>query len=51
MGVGGVTFSVVEGGETILIYHMASVREAVERLEFIREFFPGAQFVFEPIKH
>lgn len=47
----GVKFSVVEAGETVLIYQMATIAEAVERLEFIREFFPRARFVFEPLTH
>lgn len=51
MGVSGVKFSVIDAGETVLIYQMGSVAEAVERLEFIREFFPRAKFVFEPLTH
>jgi len=51
MGGQGVKFSVVEAGETVLIYQMGSIAEAVERLEFIREFFPRARFVFEPLTH
>jgi hypothetical protein len=51
MAIGGVRFSVIDEGETVLIYQMATLREAVERLEFIREFFPRARFVFEPLTH
>jgi hypothetical protein len=49
--VAGVRFSVLENGEEILVYHAASIREAVERLAFIKEFFPSAKFVFEPLTH
>lgn len=51
MAIGGVQFSVIDDGETVLVYKMATLAEAVERLEFIREFFPRAQFVFEPLTH
>lgn len=51
MGVGGVRFAVREAGEEVLVYHMSSIREATEILAFIREFFPRAEFVFEPLRH
>lgn len=47
----GVRMSVRENGEDILVYHYASIREAVEIQEFIREYFPRADFVFEPLRH
>jgi len=51
MGLGGVRFSVREAGEDVLVYHMGSISEAMKILNFIREFFPEAQFVFEPLRH
>ncbi len=51
MAVGGVRFAVREDGEDVLVYHMSSVKEAVKTLDFIREFFPNAQFIFEPLRH
>lgn len=47
----GIRFAVRENDEEILVYHEATIRQAVERLAFIREFFPTAKFVFEPLKH
>ncbi len=49
--IAGVRFAVRENDEDVLVYHAATVREAVERLAFVREFFPNAKFVFEPLRH
>jgi hypothetical protein len=51
MAVGGVKLSVREDGRDLLVYHYGSIREATEILNFIREFFPRAEFVFEPLAH
>ena len=39
--------TVREGGENILVYNFRSVSEATEIFEFIREYFPDAEFVME----
>jgi hypothetical protein len=47
----GVRFSVRENGQDVLVYHYARMEEAAEIYAFIREFFPQAEFVFEPLVH
>ena len=49
--IGGVRFSVEEASEDILVYHCANIHEAREIFEFIRDFFPEAKFVFQPLVH
>jgi len=46
-----VELRVQENGEDTLVYQFPTIAEAVEILEFIREFFPGAKFVLEPLRH
>lgn len=48
---GGVRFAVRERGAEILVYHFGTLREAREIYFFIRDFFPAAEFVFEPTRH
>lgn len=48
---GGVRFSVQHEGREVLVYHVASLAEAREIFDFVRDFFPGARFVFEPALH
>jgi len=47
----GVRLSVREDGQDILVYHYSTLSEATEIFAFIREFFPSAEFVFEPLVH
>ena len=47
----GVRFSVRENGQDVLVYHYSRLEEAAEIYAFIRDFFPHAEFVFEPLVH
>ena len=47
----GVELRVDQDGETILIYAFKAVSEAAEMFVFLREFFPDARFVVQPLMH
>lgn len=48
---GPVRLTVRENGEDLLIYTFASLCEAARIHAFVREFFPRADFVLEPLAH
>ncbi|MEM9047548.1 MAG: hypothetical protein AAGC92_02405 [Pseudomonadota bacterium] len=48
---GGVRFSVELEGEEILVYHLATLGEAHKIFSFLKDYFPEARFVFEPVLH
>ncbi|MEO0917117.1 MAG: hypothetical protein AAFY31_09070 [Pseudomonadota bacterium] len=47
----GVELRVDQNGETLLVYAFKAVSEAAEMFEFLREFFPDARFVIQPLAH
>lgn len=47
----GVELRVQEHGEDVLVYTFGAVAEAAEMFEFLRDFFPGARFVIQPLTH
>ena len=47
----GVELRVQEEGEDVLDYAFKAVDEAAEMLNFLREFFPRARFVIQPLTH
>lgn len=48
---GMVELHVEEFGETLLEYKFLSVTEASEMLSFLKDFFPSATFLIQPIRH
>ena len=50
-GDGGVQFLVELNGREELRYHFDTIAEAMETLEFLRDFFPQGRFVIEPALH
>lgn len=48
---GAVRFSVQEDRKDILVYHCQNIHEAKEIFESVRECFPGATFLFQPMVH
>lgn len=47
----GVELRVDQDGETVLIYAFKQISEAAETFEFLREFFPEARFIIQPLVH
>ena len=47
----GVELRVDQDGETVLIYAFKAISEAAEMFDFLREFFPNARFVIQPLVH
>ena len=45
----GVRLAVVQAGVEELVYGFESAAEAAEMIDFLREFWPGAEFVVEPL--
>lgn len=45
----GVRLAVLEAGEERLVYAFQSAGEAAEMIGFLREFWPAAEFVVEPL--
>ncbi|MEL6644574.1 MAG: hypothetical protein AAFQ79_11600 [Pseudomonadota bacterium] len=58
-GEGGMRFNarqsvelrVQENGADVLVYAFREIGEAADMFEFLREFFPGARFVIQPLRH
>jgi len=48
---GMVEMLVEEFGETVLEYKFGSLTEASEMLVFLKDFFPAATFLIQPIRH
>lgn len=48
---GMVEMRVQEAGETVLEYTFESVLEASEMFAFLKDFFPTATFLIQPIRH
>lgn len=46
-----VELRVQEGGKDCLVYALSGIDEAAEMFNFLREFFPGARFVIQPLTH
>lgn len=46
-----VELRVQEDGEDVLVYAFPGIGEAAEMFEFLRDFFPGARFVIQPLTH
>ena len=49
--VGMVELHVEEFGETLLEYKFCTVSEASEMLSFLKDFFPMATFLIQPVRH
>ncbi len=47
----GVELRVNQDGETLLVYVFKAVSEAAEMFVFLRDFFPDASFVVQPVRH
>lgn len=47
----GIELRVDQDGETILIYVFKAVSEAAEMFVFLRDFFPEARFIVQPVTH
>ncbi|MXQ07951.1 hypothetical protein GQ651_08840 [Alphaproteobacteria bacterium GH1-50] len=50
-GSGAVELRVHQDGEDILIYSFKAIDEAAEMFDFLRDFFPTAKFVIQPLMH
>ncbi|MEO0698003.1 MAG: hypothetical protein AAFY84_18135 [Pseudomonadota bacterium] len=48
---GMVEMHVEEFGETVLEYKFGSLTEASEMLVFLKDFFPSATFLIQPVRH
>lgn len=46
-----VEMHVEDFGETLLKYQFGSLTEASEMLAFLKDFFPSATFLIQPIRH
>lgn len=46
-----VEFRVQQDGEDVLVYTFKAVDEAAEMFNFLREFFPQARFIIQPLLH
>ena len=46
-----VELRVQQDGGDVLVYAFQAINEAAEMFEFLREFFPGAKFVIQPLLH
>ncbi len=47
----GVELRIEDQGEDLLVYTFRAIDEAAEMFEFLREFFPSARFVIQPLTH
>lgn len=45
---GGIRFFVEMNGKEEISYHFDTISEALEMLEFIKDFFPTGRFVIQP---
>lgn len=48
---GMVQMRVEDAGETVLEYTFGSVSEASEMFAFLKDFFPTATFLIQPLRH
>lgn len=48
---GMVQMRVEDGDDTVLEYTFATLREASEMLSFLKDFFPSATFLIQPVRH
>jgi len=46
-----VEMRVRDGGADVLVYVFRTIAEAGEMMAFLREFFPSAQFLVQPLPH
>lgn len=46
-----VELRVNEGGEALLIYTFKAIGPAAEMIVFLKDFFPRAEFVLQPLRH
>ena len=46
-----VELRVQDAGEDILVYALPGLDEASEMFNFLREFFPEAKFIIQPLRH
>lgn len=51
MKTGMVELRVADAGEEILQYSFATIQEASEMLQFLKDFFPAGTFVIQPLRH
>lgn len=51
LGLGAVELRVQENGEDVLVYAFRAIDEAAEMFDFLRDFFPGAKFIIQPLMH
>lgn len=51
IGQRAVELRVQENGEDVLVYAFKAIDEAAEMFDFLRDFFPGAKFVIQPLMH
>lgn len=47
----GIEMQVIDDGVLALHYSFNTIAEAAEIIDFIKEFFPKAKFVIQPLKH
>lgn len=47
----GVELRVDQDGETVLVYAFKAVGEAAEMFDYLRDFFPHARFIIQPLVH
>ena len=47
----GVELRVDQNGETLLVYVFKAVSEAAEMFVFLKDFFPEARFIVQPVTH
>jgi len=48
---GMVELRVQNEGDEILVYAFRTLAEAAEMLDFLKDFFPAARFVVQPVRH
>ena len=46
-----VEMRVEEAGEVVLSYVFRTIDEAAEMFAFLKDFFPGATFLINPVRH
>jgi len=46
-----VEMRVQQDGEDVLVYAFRAMNEAAEMFDFLRDFFPGAKFIIQPLVH
>lgn len=51
LGRRAVELRVQENGEDVLVYAFKAIDEAAEMFNFLRDFFPGAKFIIQPLMH